>query len=268
METAPQFIWRNLQKRLTVVAESTGKVIEYKIPVFRDVPDERCWMCGGLTQGRGMLVADRITEMFSDIHLMRWKESRSLCEGCAALQSQKPFRLYSSLITEGGVRHVARATWAEVLPNPPEPPWTACLAVSGQKHLFFKTQVNRQNSLVYVQMEDLGIRFDPAELRDLLEVVERLYTVFAKDEILNGDYSSRRVQQYGISEFERDDWYVAKYRGERLLQLAVWIARKDEEARTARLAETEARQKERRAPVSSVPEPPAQPEPVGQLSLF
>lgn len=268
------------------------KVVEYRIPDYRDVPDERCWLCGGLTHGRGMLKADRITDMFSDLFLAAWPESKSLCMACSALQSQKPFRLYSSLITEQGVRHVARATWAEVLANPPDPPWAACLAVSGQKHLFFKTQINRQNNIVCVQMEDLPVRFTPDELRDLLEVVERLYAVFTKDEILTGAYSSGRIGQYGMAEFERDSWYVGNYRGERLLALAVWIARRDEEARNERLEAAKERKAQRaeeavakpqakratgkqrsaqpKHPTVTSPEPATEPEAeaVGQLSLF
>lgn len=269
-------------------------MIEYKVPEYRDVPDERCWLCGGLTHGRGMLKADRITDMFSDLFLAAWPESGSLCMACSALQSQKPFRLYSALATEAGLRHPARATWAEVLTNPPDPPWAAHLAVSGQKHLFFKTQVNRQNHIICVQMEDLPVRFTPDELRELLEVVERLYTVFTKDEILTGNFSSGRVQQYGLAEFERDSWHVGNYRGERLLALAVWIARRDKEGRKARLAAADARKAERagktvaidrsdkpkprRAPAKRAapkpartsPEPATQPEPetIGQLSLF
>lgn len=228
-----------------------------------------------------MLVADRITDMFTDVHSMKWPESRSLCMACSALQSQKPFRLYSSLITEEGVRHVARATWAEVLTRPPDPPWAACLAVSGQKHLFFRTQVNYQNQLVYVQMEETGIRFDPAELSELLAVVERLYTAFTKDEILSGDYSSGLIRLYGLSDFEQDEWHASRYRGERLLNLAVWIARRDAEAREARLAAAKERKEQRTEGVGRDARPkaarkPAEPRPatepateaVGQMSLF
>lgn len=266
METAPQFIWRNLSKNMTVVAEATGKVLEYKAPPFHSVPDERCWLCAGRTHGSGMLVKNRIDEMFSDVHLARCKTSGSLCEGCAGLLKQRKFRFYSHLATEEGVRHPARTVWAEVLTNPPTPPWAASLSMSGQKHLFFKTQVNYQNNLVYVQLEDLAVRFDPVELKELLEVVERLYTVFSKQEILTGEYSSKRIQQYGLREFEKDEWYVSNYRGERLLTLAVWIAR-NAEARGVAGAKRERKVEPKPAPE---PKPTPQPakEPVGQLTLF
>lgn len=266
METAPQFIWRALQNTPTVIAEARNKPIEYNLGVeVYDVPDERCWLCAGQTNGRGILVKDRIDSMFSDVHLACWPESQSLCEGCAGLLRQRMFRMYSCLATQEGVRHLARDAWADILTCPPEPPWAACLAVSGQKHLFFKTEVNRQNQLVYVQMEDLGIRFDPQELSELLTVVERLYTIFSKSEILTGDYSSMRIQQYGIHEWERDTWYVSNYRGERLLELAVWIARKDEEAREARLEEAKRRKAER---AKAAQEPLEATDVTGQLSLF
>lgn len=254
-----------------MIAEARKKPIEYNLDVeVYDVPDERCWLCAGHTNGRGILVKDRIDPMFSDVHHARWPESKSLCEGCAGLLRQRVFRFYSCLATEEGVRHPARGTWAEVLTDPPDPPWAACLAVSGQKHLFFKTQINRQNQLAYVQMEDLGIRFDPNELTELLTVVERLYTIFSKNEILAGDYNSRRIQQYGLHEWERDEWHVSNYRGERLLELAVWIARKDEEAREARLEEAKQRKEERveaareLIEAMDVTEEPQ----MGQLSLF
>ncbi|MDI6872078.1 MAG: hypothetical protein QME79_12195 [Bacillota bacterium] len=269
METASQFIFRALERNPTVIAEATGKVIKYHLPEFHDVPDERCWLCAGLTRGRGLFTSERITEMFSDVNKALWPESRSLCMGCAGLQAQRPLRLYSILATEEGLRHPARSAWAEILTSPPEPPWTACLAVSGQKHLFFKTTVNRQNRRVAVQMEDLTIEFSPQDLNSLLAAVERLYTVFAKEEILRGTYSSARILQYGVDEWENDEGIVRGYRGGRLIELAVWIARRDEEAREARLS----RARERKAARVAALGPPHQPEPigtgqVGQMSLF
>ncbi len=271
-ETAPQFIWRALQQNMTVIAEATGKANEYKTPEFYDVPDERCWMCAGETRGRGILVADRITDMFSDVHHMKLPESKSLCEACYGLQSQRRFRFYSTLATEDGVRHLARDSWAEILTSPPPPPWAALLATSGQKHLFFKTRINHDNGRVYVQMEDLGIEFPPAELSELLTIVERMYTIFTKAEIESGNYDSRRILQYGMGKFDADEREVARYRGGRLLTLAVWIARKDEEAREKRLAVTEQRNKafvakRGEAPETPEPEAPKKPEPA-QLSLF
>lgn len=241
-ETTPQFIWRCLQKNMTVVAEATGKENKYEAPEFKGVPDERCWMCAGVTNNKGILVKDRITHMFSDVHLMRFPNSESLCEACYGLQSQRRFRFYSSLATvEEGVRHPARDAWADILTNPPAPPWAACLATSGQKHLFYRTQVNYQNQIVFVQMEDLAIRFEPEELAELLDKVERLYRIFTKDEILTGEYQSNRILQYGLPEFDCDEKPVSHYRGERLLELAVWIARRDEEGRAKKLEEEKRR---------------------------
>ena len=265
METASQFIFRALQRNPTVVAEATGKVIEYHLPEFHEVPDERCWLCAGETQGRGLLTSERITEMFSDVNKALWPESRSLCTGCAGLQAQRPLRLYSILATPDGLRHPARSAWAEILTNPPEPPWAACLAVSGQKHLFFKTQVNRHNRLVFVRMEDLDVEFVPSELARVLAAVERLYAVFAKEEILRGTYSSTRIMQYGVGDWEEDEGAVRGYRGGRLLELAVWIARRDDEAREARLAQ--ARERKAAVPPPSLPEPAEAVRP-GQMSLF
>lgn len=110
-----------------------GKIIHYTKPKLQDVPDDTCWLCGGETKGRGMLTKKAIKVTFTDHPYARGQESTSVCAGCAFCLSLRALRNYSILATPKGIQHPSRAKWREVLTNPPEPPFVACLAISRKK---------------------------------------------------------------------------------------------------------------------------------------
>ncbi len=227
-ETAPQFIWRHLCQTpdMAVTTSATGRVIQYRPPPFVDVPDERCWLCGGLTHGRGRLVADAVDEMFSDTQFARCPTSGSLCEGCAGLKAQRPLRNYSLLAASGVLSHPSRPDWRHILTSPPEPPWAGCLAVSGQKHLFFRTRIVKSSDSVVVVLEDQLVAVDVPALARLLHTIELLLAVFSKAEIESGRYSQGRISQYGLGAWRDADRELrwARQRNLPLFALALFVA--------------------------------------------
>lgn len=239
IETTPQFLWRALTRNPAIVAEATGKVMEYAIPQFTDVPDEHCWLCGGETHHRGLMRASRITKEFSDVDFAAYPESKSLCEGCAGMQFQRMLRCYSLFATEAGLRHPARAAWREILITPPPAPWVAAIATTGQKHLFYKADINRGSLPYSVLLEDYRILYIPAELREMLSLIEQLYTVFSKAEIETGRWNQARITKYGFARWRRDAAEADKLRGSRLFSLALFIAQREEVPEDAGAAEPE-----------------------------
>jgi hypothetical protein len=71
-------------------------------PDMVDVPDERCWLCGGLTGGRGLPVKKAIKDTFTDRDKARYPASSSVCPGCVFCLSFMSLRNYSILATEDG----------------------------------------------------------------------------------------------------------------------------------------------------------------------
>ena len=112
--------------------------------------------------------------------------------------------------------------------NPPEPPFVLCMAVSGQKHLTFRARIAYSQDGYSVQYEETPVHIERSTLARVLGLVEQLYTVFTKVEILTGHYSQNRIRQLGLTEFQRIEGELAPHRGSRLFDVAVFVSQKYE----------------------------------------
>lgn len=165
---------------------------------------------------------------FTDRDKARGSRSQSVCQGCAFCLSHLTLRNYSILATEQGLRHPTRAEIRVLLLEPPEPPFVLCVAVSGQKHLHFRSQVAYSKDGYPVQMEETRVCVERPVLREWLEKIELLYAVFSKDEIRTGRYSQNRIKEFGLLRFQAVEAMIAPSRGTRLFDLAVFVAQKTE----------------------------------------
>lgn len=211
-------------------AKDIVKVIDYADPDLEAVPDPACWLCGGeITGGQGLPTKKAIRPTFTDHPHARGQGSSSVCAGCAFCLSARTLRNYSILATGAGIlQHPARAEWRDALCNPPEPPFVACLAVSGQKHLFFKAPVNLDRDHFTVLLEEREIFVMPDRIKQAIEVVEALYAHFTKNEIATGRYGQHRIRECGLSRWERLEKSVESWRGRPLFDLALFVAQKTE----------------------------------------
>jgi CRISPR type IV-associated protein Csf1 len=225
--TASQFI-RQAALKTPRVETTMGKMIEYQDAQLTPTKDDKCWLCGGETGGQGQPTKKAIKPTFTDIDRARCSTSQTICSGCAFCLSRSELRNYSILATTEGLRHPARAEIRDLLLEPPEPPFVLCIAVSGQKWVHFKSHVAYSQDGYPVQMEETRIYVDRGELRKILGLVERLYMVFSKEEIKSGQYNQNRIKQFGLRSFLELEKEVAVYRGQRLFDLAVFVAQKQE----------------------------------------
>lgn len=209
------------------VGDYTGIVMTD--PEMVDVADEHCWLCGGTTGGRGLPVKKAIKDTFTDRDKARYAASDSICPGCAFCLSFMSLRNYSVLATENELRHPGRAEIRGILLEPPEPPFVLCIAVSGQKWLHFRAQVSYSHDNFPAQYEETQVFVNRSALARLLELVEQLYAVFTKAEILSGQYGQNRIRQFGLAEFQHIENELAPQRGSRLFDLAVFVAQKPPE---------------------------------------
>lgn len=227
MLTSTQFIRRAAM--LTGQTEiKPGKVLTYRDPPLEAVPDPICWLCGGKTEGLGLPKKKRILDTFTDHAWARGQGSESLCAGCSFCLSMRELRNYSIFATEKGLLHPGRAEWREILLNPPDPPFVACLAVSGQKHLSFKAPMNYSNDTFFVLLEEQAVEVQPPKLEYILDLVEQLYAYFTKDEIATGNYSQHRIQRCGVSRWDEMETALSPWRRRRLFDLALFVAQKRE----------------------------------------
>lgn len=86
--------------------------------------------------------------------------------------------------------------------EPPEPPFTICLAVSGQKHTYPFSTVARDRSFFPILLEETTIYWNAQEHAPLLGVFETLLRLgFTKTEITSGNYSPTRISKVDIPAF-------------------------------------------------------------------
>jgi hypothetical protein len=109
-------------------------------------------------------------------------------------------------------------------------PELAAIAVSGQKHLVFRARRNPAGqNCGWVQFEEQAVWVEQDKLRNLLDVIERLYKVFSKLEIETGKYQMHRVYEYGVLRLVEDDKLLRPVRKTGLFELALFLAQRSED---------------------------------------
>lgn len=62
------------------------------MPVFEATKkgsDDKCWLCGGETEGLGHRLKDVITSAFTDGNLAKVQDSQTICYSCAGLMKKR-----------------------------------------------------------------------------------------------------------------------------------------------------------------------------------
>lgn len=109
--------------------------------------------------------------------------------------------------------------------NPPSPPFTIAIAVSGQKHILpFAIQAEDRDRFP-VQFETESLWVDRNKFATLLHHYQALMALgFSKTEITSGDYRSDRLVAAINSDFSSHERVLACSRGSGLLLLAEHVA--------------------------------------------
>lgn len=221
------FLMRTAQQVSGPIISPTGKEVEVPSPECGTEAGE-CWLCGAETE-RGFLKKKVIKPTFTDGPLAKAPYSDVVCEACTWAISHRPLRNYSLFATMSQLEFPSRQRSREILLDPPDEPFMLVLAESGQKWLHFKAKVNLGVGKTFqVLLEEAPVTV-ACTFRLLLDNVEELYNGgFTKTEIASSNYHSHRIQEFGIQEWDELEKQVSRYRGGRLLDLALFIAQRDE----------------------------------------
>jgi len=112
--------------------------------------------------------------------------------------------------------------------NPPEPPFTIAISVSGQKHILPFAQEAHDRERFPIRFELTSLEVNRQEFTRLLANFEMLYDMgLTKAEILKGNYSVSRVAAIPYADFLKREEEIAQYRGTDLLELAAFVAQKE-----------------------------------------
>lgn len=112
----------------------------------------------------------------------------------------------------------------EWLISPPDPPFTICLADSGQKHTYPFSVESLSKDFFPVLFEETLIYVNRIEFSCLLGLVENLLEMgFSKTEIISGEYRSDKLAKV-LLDFLPIETEVARFRGTDLFFLANFVA--------------------------------------------
>lgn len=193
-----------------------------------------CRACG--RQGVGLPFDRWVKDTFNDFD--RLAPGEIVCHAClfsfddrredlaALVGKDKPQRMrnYSHFVVDGKWTPCSKGdkrTMTELLLGNPA---LAVVAVGGQKHIIFKARAG------WWQIEEQSVLPFPAELRETLAVVEALYNGgFSKGEIETGRYIQKRIMDFGFARWHSLEQIVRPWRGAIRLELALFLAQKDEE---------------------------------------
>jgi len=201
--------------------------------------DERCWLCGGDTQGQGWDMKKAMGNAFTDHNIAKASHSRTVCCSCAALTSKqawvmacekhghdpyfpvkegkKPFLanwMFSShVFTAKDWLRPDRSGIRELLLNPPEPPFVMTIAEVGKKHVIFRAPVNHSTRVFTVQLDENSIVIDATLFKPLLADFEAAYTLgLSKQSLLTGQYNTAQCMKAGVNVWRDIETVIARYR--------------------------------------------------------
>lgn len=200
-------------------------------PVVESVQVEGiCAVCGREVS-EGVPIKKVVSSSFTDWNILVDMTASHVCKACKWCIKEPKMRRSQYIATEGELIYFKRDDIGKYLFNPPEPPFVFFVTSSYKKHGSFRARVNDSRKLFYVQFEDKQILFSPNKYRELFELMKRMYLIFNKVmEIGKGDYIHKRVFEYGLSNWKRDEAILQRYRGSQVFELLVYALNKPAEA--------------------------------------
>jgi len=210
--------------------------------------DGPCYVCGNSCGGIAVRSKDAIGVNFDHTRAGN-RLSTHVCAPCAWAMGGKPplsLRMWSGLAVPGrdmppnhpkcafgtppAVHLTNRADMravADVLCDPPDGPWVAWIAVSGQKHVLPYTAVNHGSGRWAVQIEDVKAVSTPGEFALLLAHVIRLRQAgFPEAAIFTGNPGTWMDRPERLAAWRTHGEAVKPYADSPVLQLACMIPTK------------------------------------------
>lgn len=211
--------------------------------------NQKCYYCGSPCNEE-FESKNYVKKTFTNRDIVAYPGSKFVCGGCVSSfeekrtitlidgeqREQQRVRGYSWILTKDMAIAAAKkhiALLRDTILNPPDPPFGIVIAVSGQKHLLFRSCLAYSRSVFPVSFEDKIILVNPDELKKRLDILKPIIAVYGKNidwskkiitlAILLVDYFGNKGEEF-LNEFlnmEKD----------LLTDLAVWLSPNKEECK-------------------------------------
>ena len=194
---------------------------------------ERCWLCGGATNGAGWPQAIAIAPTFTQHNLACCGASDAVCQACAATMAPEAFQAmvrarnlplktwaqcgwhsYSHFIRDTGAYEAPVPSRSrEIMLDPPPGWWLLALNTTGKKHTIFRARVATERGRFPVQVDEDTLWVRHAEYRACLAAFERLTALgCGKDGVETGRYHPADTMRAGLAPWREAEDAMAPWR--------------------------------------------------------
>jgi hypothetical protein len=145
-----------------------------------------------------------------------------------------PLRSFSFVCDNSGIKILAHVYLIDAVLNPPDPPFVICIGESGKKHLAFKAKINNSVDSFFVATDGGLVSINRKNLFEIYPIIQAWYTTvpgkeytwFTKNETLEGSENFRRIEDYGVQKYYRENKIIKEFRGSGFLWLVVYCLKR------------------------------------------
>lgn len=210
-------------------------------PSYPDTSTGVCRLCG--QRNAGLLFDAWVKPTFTNWDMLA--SGDIICVACQfavddrslllqeRTSKEKPQRMrnYSHFVIDGAWLPLHKGQKGEMLAALRRAPDVAVVAISGQKHLLFRSRPG------WWQVEEIAAPPSLARLDACIAPIETLYRIFSKEEIAGDQYAPHRMAQYvdtyGLDSLQDALISLRSQRGTLAFDLALFLAQKQENGHDA-----------------------------------
>lgn len=181
----------------------------------------RCACCGQDIE-KGVRLKKVVSSAFTG-----WSEFQGdyVCEACAHLlggELATKLRRTSFVATPNEIITFKNTELARYLFKPPKPPFVFCVTTSFKKHNAYRAVLNYSRDDFVIRWEDNTVHFSRKSSAPIFASMLRLYYAgFSKQELINGNYSFKRIMDFGIEAWHQEEKIMSDWRGTLVFELLV-----------------------------------------------
>lgn len=200
----------------------------------------------GLHIKRAISNKDLIKKTFTDQEWIKYPTGYSSIEAALCIEpvisgnkGLNSLRNYSFIVTDSELKILKRDEIISMLLNPPSYPFILCVTFSNKKHISYKSSINYSATSINVTTDQGDVLIEKSILLAILPIIQNWYTIiegkkgssqestfFTKKEILNGCNIYKKIVDYGVEKYFRENQYIDQYRNTAFLKLIVHLLNK------------------------------------------
>lgn len=187
--------------------------------------DTRCMVCGKDIE-EGVKNNKIVSGNFTDYDEFEYLEGTHICKECGTAIKTRDLRVNNFIADKDNIYIFKKKDLEKYLFNLSDyvkDEFVVGITRSFKKHNSFRCSVNYDTRRFYIREEDKEYLFDVDLAKILYDDLWEMYLYFTKDEILTGEYSINRINEFGIDRFAKYEDKFRQYRKSHQFDLLVYM---------------------------------------------